>query len=264
MVPDKRKVYRAVKAHYSQRARSSGCCSASSGCSTDSCCSPEQIPDVGSTGCCSSASCCSSTPNDGLAGRALGCGAPLDMIELKEGQVVLDIGSGAGREALEAAMRVGPTGKVYGLDMNEDMLALARENMGKLGVTNAAFIQGTMEDIPLQAGTVDLVISNCVINLSHDKDRALSEIYRVLRPGGRLGASDTVLDGKPDEAAVNDMDLWCSCVSGSMQVDEYAERLSKAGFVDVSVQVTTWYGEVDGLGQGVRLGSAFVSARKPA
>lgn len=285
MTPSKRRVYQAVKAHYSRRVRSSrGSSRHPSGsgcCSTNTCFAPndspgarrnrasknsrpEQAADIGNVGCCSNVtSCCVPTPNDGLAGQAMGCGAPLDMIELKEGQIVLDIGCGAGREALEAARRVGPTGKVYGLDMNEDMLALARENMNKLGVKNADFIQGTMEDIPLQAEAVDVVISNCVINLSYDKDKALSEIFRVLKPGGLLAVSDTVLDGKPDEAAVNNMELWCSCVSGSMQVDEYAERLSKAGFVDVSVQVTAWHGEVDGLGQGVRLDSAFVSARKP-
>jgi SAM-dependent methyltransferase len=185
------------------------------------------------------------------------------MIELQDGRDVLDIGCGAGREVLEAATRVGPSGTVYGLDMNDDMLALARENKRRAGVSNAFFVRGTMEEIPLPPETVDVVISNCVINLSHDKDKVLSELYRVLKPAGRLAISDTVLEGKPAPAAKDDMDLWCSCISGAMEPDEYAARLTDAGFVDVSVRVTSWHGEVDGLGDGVRLGSAFISAARP-
>jgi ubiquinone/menaquinone biosynthesis C-methylase UbiE len=177
---------------------------------------------------------------------------------------VLDIGCGAGREVLEAARRVGPTGTAYGLDMNDDMLSLAQENKRRAGMTNAVFLRGVMEDIPLPSGAVDLVISNCVINLSFDKDKALSEAFRVLKPGGRLGVSDTVVDGEVSQSARENMDLWCSCVSGSMQPGEYIERLNRAGFVDASVQVLSWYGEVPELGEGVRLGSAFITARKPA
>jgi len=185
------------------------------------------------------------------------------MVELRDGMDVLDIGCGAGREVLEAATRVGPSGTVYGLDMNDDMLALARENQRRAGVSNAFFVSGVMEEIPLPPETVDIVISNCVINLSHDKDKALSELYRVLKPAGRLGISDTVVEGKPAAAAKDDMSLWCSCISGSMEPGEYAARLASAGFVDVSVRVTSWHGEVDGLGEGVRLGSAFISATRP-
>lgn len=243
MSPNKKTVYETVRERYSQMAQSSGCCSSSSCCST---------------------SCCSATPVDGMVGPVLGCGNPLDAVQLRDRMDVLDIGCGAGREVLEAARRVGPTGTAYGLDMNDDMLALARENKRRAGIANAVFLRGVMEDIPLPSETVDLVISNCVINLSSDKDKALSEIFRVLKPGGRLAVSDTVVDGKVADAARENMDLWCSCVSGSMQPGEYIERLSRAGFVDASCQVLSWYGEVEDLGEKVRLGSAFITAAKPA
>jgi len=252
MSPDKEKVRESVRERYSRRVASSGCCSDGSACCSTS------------SSCCSTSCDCTPAREDGLVGPALGCGSPLDMVRLTDGMDVLDIGSGAGREALEAARRVGPSGTVFGLDMNDDMLRLARENKRRTGVTNVFFLRGVMEEVPLPAESVDLVISNCVINLSSDKDRAVSEIFRVLKGGGRLGVSDTVVDGRVTEAARENMDLWCSCVSGSMEPDEYAERLRRAGFVDVSVQVKSWYGEVDELGKGVRLGSAFISATKPA
>lgn len=242
MSPDLKKVRESVRERYSQIAQVSGCCS------TNSCCS---------TGCCS-------TPVDGMVGPVLGCGNPLDLVQLREGMDVLDIGCGAGREVLEAARRVGPTGIAYGLDMNDDMLALAKENKRRSGLSNAVFLRGVMEDIPLPSETVDLVISNCVINLSGDKDKALPEIFRVLKPGGKLGITDTVVDGEVAQSARENMDLWCSCVSGAMQPDEYIERLNRAGFIDASVQVLSWYGEVEELGEGVRLGSAFITATKPA
>ena len=210
---------------------------------------------------------------------SLGCGNPTALARLEEGQVVLDLGSGGGIDVLLSAKRVGPTGKAYGLDMTDEMLALARENQAKAGVTNAEFLKGTMEEIPLPDDSVDVIISNCVINLAADKDRVLGEAFRVLKPGGRFAVSDVVTKGEIPAALRKSVELWIGCLAGALDEDEYLGKLRAAGFVDVGVEATRVYrvadareflasagidvdavqGEVDG-----KFRSAFVRAVKPA
>ena len=198
-----------------------------------------------------------------LTGPILGCGNPLDRADLKPGEDVLDLGSGAGREVIESAMRVAPGGVAYGLDMTDEMLALALENRRRAGAFNSVFIRGTIESIPLPDASVDVIISNCVINLSQDKPAVTREMMRVLRPGGRLAISDTVRDRPVSEAARNDTQLWCACMSGAPQPDEYRALLEGAGFINVGVDVTGW-DDGDKEGRGFRVGSAFISGTRPA
>ncbi|HEY8492125.1 MAG TPA: arsenite methyltransferase, partial [Dehalococcoidia bacterium] len=169
---------------------------------------------------------------------SLGCGNPTALAELRPGEVVLDLGSGGGIDVLLSARRVGPSGKAYGLDMTDEMLELARQNQREAGVANAEFLKGHMEEIPLPDGSVDVIISNCVINLSPDKDRVLREAFRVLRPGGRFAVSDIVVQGRLPEEVRGNMDLWCGCLAGALHEDEYREKLAAAGFRDVEVEVT--------------------------
>lgn len=188
---------------------------------------------------------------------SLGCANPLAVAGLAEGEYVLDLGSGGGIDVLIAAKQVGETGWVYGLDMTEEMLALARENQEKSGVKNVEFIKGQIEAIPLPDASVDVVISNCVINLSTDKAKALSEAYRVLKPGGRLCVADTVAL-KPVPAVVRENQaLWCSCLAGSLEVDEYEKHLREAGFTEAAVQPVYVYPESD-----ESFASAIVSGKK--
>ena len=188
---------------------------------------------------------------------SLGCGNPTALAELKPGEVVLDLGSGGGIDVLLSARRVGPTGKAYGLDMTDEMLALARENQQKAGVANVEFLKGEIEHIPLPDNSVDVVISNCVINLSADKDRVLAEAFRVLKPGGRFAVSDVVVRGEDLPAAVRQsLELWVGCVAGALEEREYRDKLARAGFEDVDVEPTRIYGDA-------RIMSAFVRARKP-
>jgi SAM-dependent methyltransferase len=248
------------------------------------------------------ASCCGSPPSaSGLSGdpitsnlyaidetsslpetavlASLGCGNPTALARLEPGQVVLDLGSGGGIDVLLSARRVGPTGKAYGVDMTDEMLELARENQKKAGATNVEFLKGTLEEIPLPDGSVDVVISNCVINLAADKDRVLREAFRVLRPGGRLAVSDVVTRGEMPASIRRSMELWCGCMAGALDEDDYASKLSAAGFGEISVEPTRVYrleearaflssagvdvdahaAEIDG-----KFRSAFVRARKPA
>lgn len=205
---------------------------------------------------------------------SLGCGNPTALIELREGETVLDLGSGGGIDVLLSARRVGPTGFAYGLDMTEEMLALAQQNKAKAGVTNVAFLKGRIEDIPLPANAVDVVISNCVINLAADKSLVLRDAFRVLRPGGRFAVSDVVADGPVPEALRQNMEAWVGCLAGALDIDEYVRLLTGAGFEDVSVTITRRYtvaeagldpatlpeGWQDGDG---KLASAFVRATKP-
>src|SRR4029078_667150 len=163
---------------------------------------------------------------------SLGCGNPTALAELREGEVVLDLGSGGGGDVLLSARRVGPTGKAYGLDMTEEMLALARENQRKAGVENVEFLKGEIENIPLPENSVDVVISNCVINLSAEKDQVLREAYRVLKPGGRFAVSDVVIRGEVPAAIRRDVELWIGCVAGALEEQEYHTKLTKAGFTD--------------------------------
>jgi len=172
---------------------------------------------------------------------SLGCGNPTALVDLGPGETVLDLGSGGGIDVLLSARRVGPTGKAFGLDMTDEMLALARENQRQAGVTNVKFLKGEMENIPLPDNSVDVVISNCVINLSADKDRVLSEAFRVLKPGGRFAVSDVVVRGTVPQEIRDSMMLWVGCIAGAMDEDEYLAKIKKAGFADASMEPTRVY-----------------------
>jgi len=210
---------------------------------------------------------------------SLGCGNPTALAQLNEGEVVLDLGSGGGIDVLLSARRVGPTGKVYGLDMTDEMLALARENQQKAGVDNVEFLKGEIENIPLPDNSVDVVISNCVINLSADKDRVLQEAFRVLKPGGRFAISDVVVRGDVPSQVRKDVELWIGCIAGALRDTEYTDKLRAAGFSDIDIEVTRIYHvddardfltpkgvDVDALALQVdgKFMSAFVRANKPA
>ncbi len=172
---------------------------------------------------------------------SLGCGNPTALAQLREGEVVLDLGSGGGIDVLLSARRVGPTGHAYGLDMTDEMLELAERNKSEAGAENVTFLKGTIEDVPLPDASVDVVISNCVINLSLDKDKVLREAFRVLRPGGRFAVSDVVVEGElPDEVRSN-MELYVGCVSGALERNEYLDKLRKAGFEDAAIEPTRRY-----------------------
>jgi SAM-dependent methyltransferase len=209
---------------------------------------------------------------------SLGCGNPTALIELKPGETVLDLGSGGGIDVLLSASRVGPTGKAYGLDMTDDMLALARENQRQAGATNVEFLKGEIENIPLPDNSVDVVISNCVINLSADKSRVLREAFRVLRPGGRFAVSDVIVRGQVPEAVRQSMLLWVGCIAGALEESDYVAKLLAAGFTDVDLEPTRTYDiedarvflteagiavdEIASQVQGKFL-SAFIRATKP-
>jgi SAM-dependent methyltransferase len=195
---------------------------------------------------------------DAALRASLGCGNPTALAELQEGEIVLDLGSGGGIDVLLSAQRVGPTGKAFGLDMTDEMLALARENQRKAGVANVEFLKGEIEHIPLPDASVDVIISNCVINLSADKRRVLREAFRVLRPGGRFAVSDVVVRGEIPAAVRRSMELWVGCVAGALEEQEYQRLLAEAGFVDIGVEPTRIYEEVGG-----RIMGAFVRARRP-
>jgi len=237
--------------------------------------------------CCAS-DCCSDDPvtgnlydatqTDGLPENAvlasLGCGNPTALIDLREGQTVLDLGSGGGIDVLLSARRVGPTGFVYGVDMTDEMLALAMENKAKAGATNVAFLKGRIEEIPLPANSVDVVISNCVINLAADKALVLRDAFRVLTPGGRFAVSDVVADGPVPSGLRSNMEAWVGCLAGALDIEEYKGLLGAAGFEEIDVEITRRYtvaeagldpatlpaGWEDGDG---KLASAFVRATKP-
>ena len=247
---------------------------------------------AGKTGCCGPTTCgCgdpissdlySASETEGLPTEAvaasLGCGNPTALIDLREGQTVLDLGSGGGIDVLLSARRVGPTGKVYGLDMTDEMLALARNNQRKAGVTNVEFLKGTIEKIPLPDQSVDVIISNCVINLSADKDAVLREAFRVLRPDGRFAVSDVVVRGEVPDEIRRSLELWVGCVAGALRDDEYVSKLRAAGFVDVELDPWRVYQaadarsfladagiDVDRIAPLVdgKVASAFIRARKP-
>ena len=211
---------------------------------------------------------------------SLGCGNPTALAELKPGEVVLDLGSGGGIDVLLSAKRVGPTGKAYGLDMTDQMLALARENQQKAGLANVEFLKGEIENIPLPDNSVDVIISNCVINLSADKDRVIAEAFRVLKPGGRFAVSDIVVRGENiPEAVRRSMELWVGCVAGALEEASYRAKLTGAGFERVDVEPTRTYRTDDArqflteaqladesllAGIDGRFMSAFIRAQKPA
>lgn len=247
-------------------------------------------------GCCGSTGCCGGTNkaadaitgdlyqslgmeglSEDLLATSMGCGNPTALCKLNDGEIVLDLGSGAGLDVLLSAKRVGPTGKAYGLDMTEEMLAEANANKAKSGLTNVEFLQGHIEDIPLPEGSIDVVISNCVINLSVDKDQVFREIYRVLKPGGRLAVSDIVTRGPMPEGIRQSLLAWAGCVAGALSEDDYNAKLVRAGFEDTEVIITRVYDlaspDMAGLVPGATaeelaqlngmLASAFIRAKKP-
>jgi SAM-dependent methyltransferase len=263
-----------VKEKYGEAARrvttgGSGCCGASA--AVEGCCDPitSNLYDPAQVG---------ALP-EGAVLASLGCGNPTALTALHAGETVLDLGSGGGIDVLLSARRVGPTGKAYGLDMTDDMLALARENQRKAGLANVEFLQGEIEHIPLPDKSVDVVISNCVINLSADKDQVLREAFRVLKPGGRFAVSDVVTRGDVPVDVRHNMLLWVGCIAGALQDSEYAEKLTRAGFERVEIEPTRVYNIEDARaflgGQGVdvdamapqvegKFMSAFIRATKPA
>jgi arsenite methyltransferase len=248
---------------------------------------------TGSQSCCDGPTACgggdpitsnlySDAETSGLPPNAvaasLGCGNPTALLALEPGQTVLDLGSGGGIDVLLSAKRVGPTGKVYGLDMTDEMLALARENQLHAAATNVEFLKGTIEAIPLPANSVDVIISNCVINLSTDKDAVLREAFRVLKPGGRFAVSDVVVRGEVPEDVRRSVELWVGCIAGALEESAYVSKLQAAGFKDVEVDPWRVYNiedarsllaetglDVDALAPQVkdRFASAFIRARKP-
>src|SRR5579862_935537 len=247
---------------------------------------------VGKSGCCEPVACGCGDPISsnlysdletaglpaGAVAVSLGCGNPTALIRLEPGQTVLDLGSGGGIDVLLSAKRVGPTGKVYGLDMTDEMLSLARENQKQVGATNVEFLKGEIEAIPLPDASVDVVISNCVINLSADKDRVLREAFRVLKPGGRFAVSDVIVRGEVPSEVRQNMLLWVGCIAGAMEDQQYISRLAKAGFDNINIEPTRVYdiedartflsdqgvdvGEIAPLVEG-KFASAFIRAAKP-
>lgn len=263
-----------VRERYAQAAQrvqsgsdaSGGCCGGGCGCG-------DQSGDLVTSGLYDDAQV-AGLPEEAVI-ASLGCGNPTALIDLHEGETVLDLGSGGGIDVLLSARRVGPTGFAYGVDMTDEMLALAQENKAKAGVTNVAFLRGRIEAIPLPANAVDVVISNCVINLAADKSLVLRDAFRVLKPGGRFAVSDVVADGPVPEELRHNMEAWVGCLAGALNIEEYQRLLAEAGFEDISIEITRRYTVAEaGLdtealpdgwesGDG-KLASAFVRATKPA
>jgi len=296
----------AVRARYANAAKRAA---TSAPCCEPSCCAPAPaaiaiLPVVNAEACCGT-DCCETEqiateafgatlyPTADLAAlpaqvvaASLGCGNPTALASLAPGETVLDLGSGGGIDVLLSAQRVGPTGKAYGLDMTDEMLALARANQRAAGITNDEFLKGQIEAIPLPASSVDVIISNCVVNLSPDKDAVLREAFRVLRPGGQVAISDVVIrDAEPGESAIpdavrRDTELWTGCIAGALEAREYREKLATAGFAAIEIQEVHRYSADDICGSSCcgdstdastpvtdavadRFISAFVRAVKP-
>jgi SAM-dependent methyltransferase len=264
-----------VKERYGQAALrvtqggKNGCCGAGAACGTD-------VDPI--TANLYDATQASSLPEEAVL-ASLGCGNPTALAALHVGEVVLDLGSGGGIDVLLSAKRVGPTGKAYGLDMTDEMLALARENQAKSGLDNVEFLRGEIESIPLPDNAVDVIISNCVINLSANKDRVLAEAFRVLKPGGRFAVSDVVVNGAVPDEVRQHMLLWVGCIAGALEKSEYAAKLERAGFQAIEIEPTRVYDINDArtflTGQGLdvdrlapqmegKFMSAFIRAVKPA
>jgi arsenite methyltransferase len=262
-----------VKDKYGQAAlrvttSGSSCCGA--GSALEGCCDPitSNLYDSSQT---------SQIPREAVL-ASLGCGNPTALAKLNPGEAVLDLGSGGGIDVLLSAQRVGPKGKAYGLDMTDEMLALARENQRKAAVTNVEFLKGEIEKIPLPDNSVDVIISNCVINLSADKDRVLREAFRVLKPGGRFAVSDVVVRGEVPAEVRRNVELWIGCVAGALEESEYRLKLALAGFEAIDIEPTRVYKAEDarqflaGVGMDAdaiaplvdgKFMSAFVRAKKP-
>jgi arsenite methyltransferase len=262
-----------VKEKYGQAALrvhtgGSSCCGASA--ATDSCCDPITANLYDDTQ--------ANQVPEGAMKASLGCGNPTALAQLNPGETVLDLGSGGGIDVILCAHRVGPTGKAYGLDMTDEMLALACENQHLAGVTNVEFLRGEIENIPLPDNSVDVIISNCVINLSADKDRVLREAFRVLKPGGRFAVSDVVVHGEVPAEVRGNVLLWVGCIAGALQDTEYISKLGAAGFEAIEIEPTRVYKvedaraflqdqgvDVDAIAPQVdgKFMSAFIRARKP-
>jgi len=242
-----------VKSRYGQAAlrvqqgQTNGCCGGSAGCG-------EADPITSNL---YNANEASSVPDTAFL-ASLGCGNPTALAELRAGEVVLDLGSGGGIDVILSAKRVGPEGRAYGLDMTDEMLALAAENKRKAGVENVEFLKGEIENIPLPDGSVDVVVSNCVINLSADKSRVLSEAFRVLKPGGRFAVSDVVVKGDVDPAVRRDAELYVGCIAGALEESDYKAKLAAAGFSGIEIENTRTYDIAGGS-----FYSGFVRAIKP-
>jgi SAM-dependent methyltransferase len=251
-----------------------------------------RVTAAGATSCCGPTDCGCDPVTSNLYAKgetadlpeaavaaSLGCGNPTALAELRPGETVLDLGSGGGIDVLLSARRVGQTGKAYGLDMTDEMLALARENQRKAGLGNVEFLKGEIEAVPLPDASVDVIISNCVINLSADKDRVFAEAFRVLKPGGRFAVSDVVVRGEVPAAVRRSVELWIGCIAGALDESDYRARLAKAGFEAIDVEPTRVYRaedaraflrdheglDADAIAPAVdgKFMSAFVRARKP-
>jgi len=270
-MPDIKEIVREKYGQAALRVTSGGssCCGAAA--ALDGCCDPitSNLYDAGQTGGLPEAAVLAS----------LGCGNPTALAELKPGETVLDLGSGGGIDVLLSAKRVGPAGKAYGLDMTDEMLALARENQRQAGVQNVEFLKGEIENIPLPDNSVDVIISNCVVNLSADKDRVLREAFRVLKPGGRFAVSDVVTRGEMLPEIRESILLWVGCVAGALEENQYQRKLAAAGFAQIDIEPTRIYRIDDARaflsGQGIdvdaiaaqvdgKFMSAFIRAVKPA
>jgi arsenite methyltransferase len=270
-MPDIKEIVREKYGQAALRVTSGGssCCGAAA--ALDGCCDPitSNLYDAGQTGGLPEAAVLAS----------LGCGNPTALAELKPGDTVLDLGSGGGIDVLLSAKRVGPAGKAYGLDMTDEMLALARENQRRAGVQNVEFLKGEIENIPLPDNSVDVIISNCVVNLSADKDRVLREAFRVLKPGGRFAVSDVVTRGEMLPEIRESILLWVGCVAGALEENQYQHKLAAAGFAQIDIQPTRIYRiddaraflsgqdiDVDAIAPQVdgKFMSAFIRAVKPA
>jgi arsenite methyltransferase len=273
MTTETNEVHQIVRDHYAAaavRVTTTGVTS----CCGDGCCGgqssdpisadlydPQQVADL---------------PGDAVL-ASLGCGNPTALAELNPGDVVLDLGSGGGIDVLLSAQRVGPTGKAFGLDMTDEMLALANRNKAQAGATNVEFLKGTIEDVPLPDASIDVIISNCVVNLAADKGQVMREAFRVLKPGGRFAVSDIVVRGDMPDGVRQSMEAWAGCLAGALEEAEFLQLLADAGFVDASVEPTRVYTADDArsvLGEDVKaqatagladgaFASAFIRARKP-
>ncbi len=268
--PDLKEIVREKYGEAARRVKSANTSCCGTAPSATSCCDPitSNLYDVGQAG---------EVPEAALQ-ASLGCGNPTALAELKPGEVVLDLGSGGGIDVILSARRVGPAGKAYGLDMTDEMLALAEDNKRKSGLTNVEFLRGEIEHIPLPDKSVDVIISNCVINLSGDKNRVLREAFRVLKPGGRIAVSDVVVRGEVPAAIRKSMELWVGCIAGALSESDYRSKLAAAGFTGIDVEVTRVYRAEDAcnflVGAGLDVGtaarevdgkivSAFIRAVKP-
>jgi SAM-dependent methyltransferase len=234
-----------VREKYAEVARNAG-----------GCCAPAIVTEPDAQGVFGAALYAGEEAPAEAVNASLGCGVPTAVADLNPGETVLDLGSGAGADVIISARRVGPSGRAIGLDMTDEMLALARRNAARAGATNAEFLQGHIEDVPLPDGAVDVVISNCVINLSGDKPQVLREAARVLRPGGRFAVSDVVADDEMDAATRADMVAWTGCIAGALTRDEYERHLRAAGFTDIGIRETHRVHE--------HAASAIIRATKPA